>query len=206
MPKLLVHLWIGDQLAGRYNALKDPDFYLGNIAPDAIYSRDSDIMQLKKLTHIVSSAKTWEKDVMRSFNSLSRPSLFELGYYMHIITDIRFRGSMREFYDINKINNKKRSHYDRIIVPLAIRTLFPSEQAYRDCVEFTRKFKTENFPFTITKTDIEKNFIYADNIFNIKKIILTEDELDIPLPDYRRMCEDVIGYLQNTFMDRLQYC
>jgi hypothetical protein len=33
MPKLPVHLWIADQLAARHAALKDPDFYLGSIAP-----------------------------------------------------------------------------------------------------------------------------------------------------------------------------
>jgi hypothetical protein len=199
MPKLLVHLWIADKLAGGNKALKDPDFYLGNIAPDSIYSRNAEIEPLKKQTHMIAPIKTWEGNVMRKFKSISNPTLFELGYYMHIITDIRFRKLMREFYDRYNVGNKRRSYYDRVIIPLAIRKLFDSEQAYRDCVSYARLYKPSSFPFSITKTDIENNFLYADNIFEIKKIIIPESELDIPLPDYKVMCEDVMCYLLTVF-------
>ncbi len=199
MPKLIVHLRIADTLASRHTSLRDPDFYLGSIAPDAVYSRSGDIEPLKKLTHIVSPAKTWESNVMRKYRALSSPTPFELGYYMHIVTDIRFRKAMREHYDKYGVGNKKRSYYDRVIVPLAIRKLFDSEQAYRDCVSFARRYTVDVFPFNITKTDIENNFLYADNIFEIKKVLVPEDELDIPLPDYGAMCEAVAAYLSGKF-------
>ncbi len=199
MPKLLVHLWIADQLAARYGDLKDPDFYLGSIAPDAVYSRCADIKRLKKMTHIVSPLKTWEKGVMRSYEAICRPSLFELGYHMHIVTDIRFLEAMRSFYAKNKVPGCERAHYDKLIVPLAIRTLFPGEQAYRDCVAYARKYKTASFPFGITKADIENNFIYADNIFEIKKIIADKADLDIPLPDYKNICLGIMEHLASAF-------
>ena len=199
MPKLLVHLWIADQIAGIYPKLKDPDFYLGSIAPDAVYSRNKNIMQDKVVSHLMSSKRNWERNVMLSYSTIEQPTLFELGYYMHLITDIKFRSIMRHYYDINKVSKEKRGYYDSIIIPLCLRLLFNSEQAYIDCVNFTKQYKTDNFLFTITKTDIENNFIYAVNIFDIKKITITEDELDIPLPDYRAMCGQIIKYLQSVF-------
>jgi hypothetical protein len=118
---------------------------------------------------------------------------------MHIVTDIRFLEAMRSFYAKNKVRGSERGRYDKLIVPLAIRPLFPSEQAYRNCVAYARRYKTESFPFGITKADIENNFVYADNIFEIKKIVTDADELDIPLPDYRKISLEAINHLERAF-------
>jgi hypothetical protein len=199
MPKLLVHLWIADKMAGRYPMLKDPDYYLGCIAPDAVYSRNKDVMLNKVVSHIMSSVRYWEKNVMLSFKQIPKPTLFELGYYMHIITDIRFRLIMKQYYDNNKVSKGKRAYYDSLIIPLCLRRLFYDEQEYMNCLSFTKLYKVDKFPFTITKADIENNFEYAENIFNIKKVSIEEEALDIPLPDYKAMCDEVIVYLQKQF-------
>jgi hypothetical protein len=199
MPKLLAHLWIADRMAGIYPRLKDPDFYLGSIAPDAVYSRNKDVQKDKVISHLMSSKRNWEKNVMLSYGAIAEPTLFELGYYMHLITDIKFHSVMRQYYNLNKVSKDKRSYYESLIIPLCLRMLFDSEQAYMDCVNFTKQYKTDNFPFTITKTDIENNFIYAENIFDIKKVLIAKEGLDIPLPDYRAMCGRIIKYLQSVF-------
>ena len=59
MPKPLIHLWIAQRLSQAYPHLQDPDFYLGSILPDAIFSRDSDISQNHCITHLYRDAKMW---------------------------------------------------------------------------------------------------------------------------------------------------
>jgi hypothetical protein len=60
---------------------------------------------------------------MRNYKAIQHPTLFELGYFMHIITDISSAKPCGIIYDKLVISNKKRSYYDRVIIPLLIRTL-----------------------------------------------------------------------------------
>lgn len=205
MPKTIVHLWIAKQLSEMNSLLLDSDFYLGSILPDAIYSRSIDVQQNYFITHIFSDKQTWEADVIRSFESITSPTLLEIGYYAHIFTDMVWRKLMREYYDENNVPFAKRSEFDKIIVPISIRKLFLSEQDYFSCINFAEKSIVSQYPYMITKEDVLKNFSYARNIFSIEKVISSEKEIGFALPDYRIWCNLAINYLQMIMLGEFQW-
>lgn len=98
MPTPVFHLWIAREYAkGRPDLYNNSDYYLGNIAPDAVYTRENYTTEWKNRTHLFTDRNTWEGDAMRSFRLIQEPTAFQTGYYMHILTDIQFRNKCREF-------------------------------------------------------------------------------------------------------------
>jgi len=185
MPNTVVHLWLADQICRQLPELRHPDFFLGSILPDAVLSRKGDAEPAKRITHLLNCRQTWEEDVLAAFRKLKTPSLLDVGYYTHVLTDIKARNYMRAYFNAHSIPNEQREQLHQLIMPLVIHKLFESEQDYFDCVSFAEKSEATDCPYGITQDEAKSNFTYAYHIFELEKVKVNERELPFALPDYR---------------------
>lgn len=199
MPKPVFHLWIARQLAQRDPSLHSPDFFLGHIAPDAALSRKNPQVNFKDITHLVTSTNDkalWTQAVKDYYASLSAPSLFDLGFCMHIITDIEFRKFMRSYYDQFHVPSTDRDVYDEALIPLLLQQLFASRDEYLECVQLAQTSSITNFPFSLSREEMDANICYAESAYpEIETIALPL----IPVPDGKAVGLDIIEVLQHTF-------
>ena len=101
MPFGMTHLCIAKNLNERLSkVIKDvPQFYLGNMAPDAVHNRANYVSDYKKASHLydgdekwgmIDDNDRWIKNVVNFFNKHknSEDHDFALGYCVHILSDI----------------------------------------------------------------------------------------------------------------------
>ena len=101
MPYAMTHLIIADSLSKALtkHISNLPQFYLGNIAPDAVHSRVNYISDYKKDSHLcpsdekwgmISNTDEWITNVIRFLDShiSSVNHDFAIGYCCHILADI----------------------------------------------------------------------------------------------------------------------
>lgn len=195
MPKPIFHLWIADQLAAEFPTLRTPDFYLGHIAPDAALSRANPPAGFKNLTHLAKSPSdkvTWFNDTLDYYCTLPEPTLFDLGYCMHILTDIQFRRYMRSYYDQYQIPENERDAYDQWLMPLIFNQLFDTREAYLRCVEFAAASTLKTFPFTLTRQEMDDNLAYArKNAPVLEEPPRPAASSALPIPDARQLGRDI---------------
>ncbi len=88
MPPPMVHLLVARKYSEEFPKLGiNPEFYLGNIAPDAVYTRSDYSSILKDISHL-NNWKANQKENVFVFYSKSNKSPYLLGYCLHILTDI----------------------------------------------------------------------------------------------------------------------
>lgn len=199
MPKPIFHLWIARELSAQNPSLCAPDFFLGHIAPDAALSRKDPPLNFKNTTHLTASTddKTrWTQSVVNYYASLVAPTLFDLGYCMHVVTDIEFRKFMRSYYDQYNIPAADRDSRDSVIMPLLFQQLFSSEAEYVERVRFAQKSALTEFPFTITHEEMDDNIRFAESSYPSAKITPPDD---LPVPDAHSIGMDIINTLLTTF-------
>lgn len=88
MPYQMIHLLIADEFAQKHpNLLQSAEYYLGNIAPDAIHARRESTTAVEKYgTHLKPTGPDGLREVM-AYWSEQKKSPFHVGYGMHVITD-----------------------------------------------------------------------------------------------------------------------
>jgi len=97
----MTHLIVADEVSKIFakNIMDLPQFYLGNIAPDAVHQREGYISDFKKHSHLCVGDEEWgmitnndecKENVVHFLFSkkLSENPDFILGYCCHLITDI----------------------------------------------------------------------------------------------------------------------
>ena len=101
MPYTMTHLIITENLSKIFtNQIKDlPQFYLGNVAPDAVHNRADYISDYKKESHLcvgdekwgmTTNIDEWKSNVIKFLNNHknSENHDFIVGYCCHILSDI----------------------------------------------------------------------------------------------------------------------
>jgi len=101
MPYTMTHLIIADNVSKVFTKHINnlPQFYLGNIAPDAIYNRANYISDYKKDSHLcvgdekwgmITNNDEWKNNVINFLNNHknSENHDFIVGYCCHILSDI----------------------------------------------------------------------------------------------------------------------
>lgn len=101
MPYAMTHLIIADNLSEIFaNHIKNlPQFYLGNLSPDAVHNRANYISDYKKDSHLcvgeekwgmITNNDEWKNSVISFLNNhkYSENRDFVLGYCCHILSDI----------------------------------------------------------------------------------------------------------------------
>lgn len=199
MPKPVFHLWIASQLAEQDPSLYSPDFFLGHIAPDAALSRKDPPADFKNITHLARTTEDkslWTRSVKDYYASLPTPTLFDLGFCMHIITDIEFRKFMRSYYDQFHVPSTDRDVYDEALIPLLLQQLFNTPDEYQDCVRLAQASTLTCFPFSLTQEDMEANIRYAADAYPESDTGLLPL---IPVPDGQAVGGAIIEVLRHTF-------
>jgi len=88
MPSTMIHLAI----AREYEVKVLPSFYIGNIAPDAVYTREE-----KDIIHFRNNKDRY-KLLYEFKNKLNLEHPFNLGYLLHLYTDYKWDNSaLKEF-------------------------------------------------------------------------------------------------------------
>ena len=101
MPYTMTHLIIADNLSTIFSKhIKNlPQFYLGNIAPDAVHYRENYTYEYKRDSHLYAGDEPWDlitnmdgwiNDIINFLNSHKNFENcdFILGYCCHLLTDI----------------------------------------------------------------------------------------------------------------------
>ncbi len=121
MPLPMVHLGVAKQLVDKLAIENIPNFYLGSIAPDGIYTRKEFTRDQKLKNHLIPEGRPrtvcdildfWKKH--RGFCDDS----FILGYTIHVLTDQLYNESVYKVYlerydlDPSPIQDKTWAYYN----------------------------------------------------------------------------------------------
>lgn len=193
MPSLIFHLHLAKTLASQNPVYAVPDFFLGHIAPDAPLSAATpppnypSLDAYKNAAHLrpaegvsghrlsPDEAKAlWRENALANYRAIKDPDLFDLGYAMHILTDIEFRRYMRHYYDTHQIPEAERENHDAYLMPKLFRSLFPSALAYLDCLDFAAQAPRKNYPFAIDAAAMRDHIDYAREL----AVLFTEPSIE----------------------------
>jgi hypothetical protein len=97
----MTHLIVSDEVSKIFakNILDLPQFFLGNLAPDAVHQREGYIPDFKKHSHLcvgderwgmITNNDEWKESIVNFLFSIKRTENhdFILGYCCHLITDV----------------------------------------------------------------------------------------------------------------------
>jgi hypothetical protein len=139
MPFTMTHLIIADNLSVILSKhIKNlPQFYLGNIAPDAVHNRNNYISDYKKDSHLcvgdekwgmITNNDEWEKSVINFLNRYKEVENqdFILGYCCHILSDIYNNMTrwipfkQKHAHEIEKYGNLPHQESNKVDIELAL--------------------------------------------------------------------------------------
>lgn len=121
MPLPMVHLGVAKQLSEKMNIEDLPNFYLGSIAPDGIFTREGFTREQKWKNHLIPEGRPRTVTDILDFLKEHRNSLdksFILGYTIHILTDQLYNESVYKVYlerydsDPSPVQDKKWAYYN----------------------------------------------------------------------------------------------
>jgi hypothetical protein len=108
MPLPMVHLAVANQVQMKLGIKYRSDFYVGNIAPDAIHMRDNTTQKDKSETHLYfkdfDDIEKMKNDIeafyLNEFNlNNEKHNIFTLGYCSHLITDYHWFKSIFKLFE-----------------------------------------------------------------------------------------------------------
>jgi len=224
MPGVITHLLIGKKIL---DVLQDKiddvyGFYLGNIAPDAIMSKDNyqRIDKTKSHLKIDISSNEWYKKEYRdlyekriesfikdNITSTSKYNSFYLGYLIHLLTDQLFNYTLRA--DImNKLKEKNIITNNKELLKIMTNELDATDYYHLlnnpEISEIINQIKLicNNYSATnlISNTDLCNNFKWIDSkFFNNNQVIpsfdyITEEDA-LNFVDYS--CKTIISRISS---------
>ena len=199
MPAPAFHLWIAREYAKDKPFLRtNGDYYLGSIAPDAILSRAACTSAMKNATHLLTNRSTWEEDTLHYFYAISPPSPFQIGYLMHVLTDIRFRNQCRAFEDAHSIPLDVREKLVPIAAAIHMVKLFDTLEEYQALTTICDRFTAHEFPFILTREDMLSEISFARRAFETTQRDPMEDDSNWPLPDLVQISKETVIYLNKV--------
>ena len=97
MALLMVHLLVAQRWAQEHREyLDNPDFYLGVIAPDAVYVRDGSDKSRKNEVHLNNWNEPHPDEVIEYWRDHHTP--FDIGYGVHVLTDAQWAPHFRKCF------------------------------------------------------------------------------------------------------------
>lgn len=97
MALLMVHLLVAQRWAQAHEEYRDnPEFYLGVIAPDAVYIRDGSDKSRKNEVHLNNWNEPHPEDVLDYWREHHSP--FDIGYGIHVLTDAQWAPHFRRCF------------------------------------------------------------------------------------------------------------
>lgn len=201
MPNSVFHMWIAKEFAKDNPLLhNNPDYYLGNIAPDAVLGRAGCNGEMKNQSHMLIKRDEWEKDVIKYWNGYPNKTPYILGYVMHILTDIQFRIKCRKFEEDNNIPLEERDKLLSTATAINIHRQFTNIEDYYDTVALAEKYTITSFGFDLTDDDMKKNLSFAKKVFNTWPMPESMDIISYPIIDMTQLSAQTVEYLRKVLM------
>lgn len=202
MPLPFYHICLAGALAEKHSSVQESgDFFLGNIAPDAVLSRPECTLSEKFRTHLRENRERWRNDVMSSFEKSDKNDFFTLGYHMHLVTDIFFRDNWEAAFLHAKIPENMWDTLAYHAASLGIRRILETgdvcTQSYEAWIRQTREYQNRIFPFGMTGTDMEAEIDFAANISAYTGIEMKKKCTE--LADFMEIYRSAIPYLDGIF-------
>lgn len=202
MPLPFYHLCVAGTLVSGYKRTRScGDFYLGNIAPDAVLASEHATLERKFETHLRHRRGEWLSDVLRSFTQVKKSDLFMVGYHMHLMTDIFFRDNWEAAYESAGIPEEEWDARAYRAASYGMYVLLDHEidrKRYEEWISFARTFTRTDFPYGMTRSDMEAEISFAADLSCFKRAAETADETDL-LADFASIYREVIPYLRDIF-------
>lgn len=199
MPITIIHMWIARKFAKSYHHLyNDPNYYLGNIAPDAVLGGSGCNDKMKNRSHMLNQRDEWEKDVLSYWHQHPRKTPYIVGYVMHLLTDIQFRNNCRIFEEENRIPLEERDQLLSVATAINIRKLFENIDEYYDIVHLAEQYSETNFGLDLTGDDMKQNLSFAKKVFNIWSMPEKMETVMYPIIDMTKLSVQTVEYLQRV--------
>jgi len=97
MALLMVHLLVAERWVQAHEEYRDnPEFYLGVIAPDAVYIRDGSDKSHKNEIHLNNWNEPHPDEVIEYWKEHNTP--FDIGYGVHVLTDAQWAPHFRKCF------------------------------------------------------------------------------------------------------------
>lgn len=202
MPLPFYHISLAGALAEKYPSMRENgDFFLGNIAPDAVLSHPDCTLAEKFETHLRRDRLSWRNDVMKSLEKSDQSDLFALGYHMHLLTDIFFRDCLeKDFRDAGIPESEWDTRAYRL-ASLGIKKMLNENLVktldYERWIQGARGYTRRLFPFGMTRADMEAEIDYAANLSSYRGIEIKEK--DSAPSDFTDIYLSAVLYLDGIF-------
>lgn len=209
MPLPFYHIAIAGVMSARYPHAATGDFFLGNIAPDAVLAHPDCTLAEKFHTHLRGERALWRGDVMKSFADSDKSDLFMLGYHMHLMTDIFFRDQCRVIYTAAGVPEEQRDGAARRAASYGVKVLCDGEitaERYDAWISLAKSYSAQRFPFGLTSADMEAEIAFSANLSPYLAIDMeteTERRKAAQTADFADIYHQVIPYLDGIFGEYL---
>lgn len=209
MPLPFYHIAIAGAMAAQYPHAATGDFFLGNIAPDAVLAHPDCTLAEKFRTYLRGERALWRDDVMRSFAESDKSDLFMLGYHMHLTTDIFFRDRWECAYASAGIPEEKWDHTAYRAASYGVKVLCDGEitaEQYAAWILLAKSYTARTFPFGLTSADMEAEIAFSANLSPYLSIDMeteAERRKAAKTADFADIYHQVIPYLDGIFGEYL---
>lgn len=202
MPLPFYHISLAGALSKKHPFVwESGDFFLGNIAPDAVLSRPDCTLAKKFETHLRGDRLSWRDDVLKSFECSDKSDLFALGYHMHLVTDIFFRDRWEMNFRRAGIPEAEWDGIAYRLASLGIGRLLHEgavrAEDYERWILQAYRFQTEEFPFGMTRVDMTAEIDFAANFSDY--IDIGMDKKQERPADFAEIYQSAILYLDGIF-------
>lgn len=197
MPLPFNHISLAGKMAERYPHIATGDFFLGNIAPDAVLAHPACTEQEKFRTHLRGERARWLGDVMASL-AASDKSLFSLGYHMHLLTDIFFRDNCRSGYNAAGIPEEEHDKLAYRAASRGIHAMYGTEisrEQYEAWLALAKTYTVRDFPFGLTSAEMDGELAFAGNLAQFPNLPAEENA---PV-DFADIYHRALPYLDGIF-------
>ena len=202
MPLPFYHISLAGTLSEKYLYVRESgDFFLGNIAPDAVLSRPDCTLAEKFETHLRGNRLAWRDDVLKNFDKSNKSDRFALGYHMHLVTDIFFRDRWEAEFRRAGIPEAEWDGIAYRLASLGIGRLLHEgavrAEDYERWILQARRFQTEEFPFGMIRADMTAEIDFAANLSDYIGIEINGKQNEHA--DFADIYRSAIPYLDGIF-------
>ena len=201
MPLPFYHIAAAGALAEKYASVRESgDFFLGNIAPDAVLARPGCTLAEKFGTHLRGERAAWGGDVAASFTCSDKSDPFLLGYHMHLIMDIFFRDWWEALFRRQGIPEDE---WDALAYRAASRgvgqLLMSGDVLFHDYetwIATARTYRRKTFPFGMTGAQMDAEIEFCANLSPYVGIEMKEETGPV---NFSEIYREAVPYLDEIF-------
>lgn len=173
-------------------------------------SRPACTLEEKFQTHLRADRALWQHDVMQSFLRADHKDPFEIGYHMHLMTDIFFRDQWEARYVEKGVPTELWDATAYRAASYGVFTLLEAEISQSKYAAWIAKARTyqkrEGFPFSMTSADMDAEIVFSADISPYQDIVREKPEFyrqPAQFADFADIYREAIPHLHHIFGEYL---